>query len=289
MSDDSEHLIPAQRREKLMHRLRQEGGVLSVRQLTEALGVSHMTVRRDIAILEREGLTHTIPGGVRLASNLRHEPAFPAKAESERQQKTAIAAAAEKLVHDDMVIYLDAGTTTGALVPLILGRRDLTVVTNDFAIVDALMAGTDAIDVIHVGGHVELKNHSTVGHFAATMLRQLNCDLAFVSTSSWDLTRGITTPSESKVGVKTAAIESSSSVVLLATSSKFGRFGTYKIVPLQRFDRIITDDGLSVAAAQGIRDAGVIVDLVHVPEGADGVGLPVGDADRTVDGVASSR
>ncbi|MDR2896044.1 MAG: DeoR/GlpR family DNA-binding transcription regulator [Propionibacteriaceae bacterium] len=266
MAEDCKHLIPAQRREQLVHKLRQEGGVLSVRQLMDLLGVSHMTVRRDIATLEREGLAHSIPGGVRLGSNLRHEPAFPAKMESERSQKTAIAAAAAKLVHDDMVIYLDAGTTTGALVPLLLDRRCLTVITNDFAIVDALMMSACAIDVIHVGGHVELKNHSTVGHFAADMLRQLSCDLAFISTSSWDLSRGITTPSESKVAVKLAAIESSSSATLLATSSKFGQFGTYKISPLQRFDRVITDDGLSPAAAQGIRDVGVVIDCVPVAE-----------------------
>jgi len=262
MPGDNERLIPAQRREELLRHLRRSGGVLSVRQLMDVLHVSHMTVRRDIETLEREGLTYSIPGGVRLANSVR-EPAFPVKAESEQPLKAAIAEAAKTLLHDDMVVYLDAGTTTGALVPHITEHRGITVITNDFVIVDTLMETADDIDVIHVGGRVEIKNRSTVGQLAAQTLRHLNADLAFISTSAWDLTRGITTPSASKVGVKTAAIEASSSAVLLVTSSKFGRFGTYRIVGLQRFDRIITDTGLPAAAAQGIRDAGILIDLVQ--------------------------
>ncbi|KPC89632.1 cytochrome C, partial [Streptomyces sp. NRRL F-6602] len=66
MTEDAPPLIPDQRREKLLKHLRRDG-VLSVQQITQLFGVSHMTVRRDIAELERQGLVFTVPGGVRIA------------------------------------------------------------------------------------------------------------------------------------------------------------------------------------------------------------------------------
>jgi DeoR/GlpR family transcriptional regulator of sugar metabolism len=161
-----------------------------------------------------------------------------------------------------MTVYLDAGTTTGALAPAIRARRGITVITNDCVIVDDLTGSTN-VDVIHVGGRLDHTNRSTVGRLAAQTLRQLNTDLAFISTSSWDLSRGVTTPAEAKVEVKLAALDGASESVLLATSTKFGTFGMYDVAPLRRFDRIITDDRLQAAAAAGIRDLGVELDLAH--------------------------
>ncbi len=253
------NLIPDQRREKLM-RLLHRNRVLSVAQLTELLGVSHMTVRRDIAVLEREGRAYSVPGGVRVASALHTEPAFQTKTISDVAEKAAIARVAERMLHDDMVIYLDAGTTTGALIPAIRARSGLTVITNDFEIVEELLDATN-VETVHTGGRVENRNRSSVGRLAAETLRKLNTDVAFISSSSWDLEHGMTTPSEAKVEVKLAALESTAESVLMATSTKYGLFGTYDIVPLRRFDRIITDSGLPSAAAAGIRDLGVELDL----------------------------
>ena len=268
MTDDVT-LIPDQRREKLMRALHRDQ-VLSVGQVVELLGVSHMTVRRDIAVLEREGRAISVAGGVRVASGMRTEPAFDDKSLRDRPQKRAIARVAEDLLQDDIVVYLDAGTTTGALVESISQRAGMTVVTNDFAIVNQLLDATQ-IEVIHAGGRLEHANRSTVGRLAAETLSRINFDIAFLSASSWDFGRGLTTPSEAKVAVKQAALTSTSESVLMATSSKYGRFGMYDIAPLGRFDRIITDSGLPDAAAAAIRDLGVTLDLSPLlPEDAAG-------------------
>lgn len=264
MTDTDAPLIPDQRREEVMRLLHRES-VMSVHQLTELLGVSHMTIRRDISALEREGRAFSVPGGVRLASGVRHEPSFVAKAEQEVDEKAAIARAAASLLADDMVVYLDAGTTTGALVDAVRGLTSVTVVTNDFAIVD-LLTTSPHVETIHVGGRLEHANRSTVGRLAAETLRRVNIDLAFISTSSWDIGRGVTTPTESKVDVKLAALESSSESVLLATSSKFGTFGMYDVAPLRRFDRIVTDWLLPEASADGVRDLGVPLELAAAVE-----------------------
>jgi len=252
-------LIPDQRREAILRRLHDDP-VLSVHQLTQMLGVSHMTVRRDIAHLERQGLAVSVAGGVRLANGLRHEPVFAEKAVADAPEKEAMATAAAALLRDDIIVYLDAGTTTAALLPAITRRTGVTVITNDFAIVDALTPA-DHVEVLHTGGRLDHGNRSSVGLIAAETIRRLNCDLAVISANTWDLAHGLTSPSSAKVEVKRAAIESASTAVLMATSSKFGLFGMYDVAPLRRFDRIITDSGLGEAAADGIRDLGVTLDI----------------------------
>jgi DeoR/GlpR family transcriptional regulator of sugar metabolism len=262
-------MIPAQRREILMRHLRQEK-VLSVKELTQLLSVSTMTVYRDIAALEREGLALSTTGGVRLPSDIYDEPPFTVKAEQNQREKAAIARAASELLHDNMVIYMDAGTTTGALAPYVRAHSGLTVITNDFSIVEEL-SPVPSIQLIHVGGNVEVDNRSTSGPLAAATASRLNTDIAFISTSSWDITHGVTTPSQPKVGLKSAAIERTSLAVLMASSSKFGSFGVYTIRPLTAFDRVITDAGLSSNAASGLRDLGIPLQIVPLPpEGDEG-------------------
>jgi DeoR/GlpR family transcriptional regulator of sugar metabolism len=271
-SSDRLPLIPDQRREVLLKHLRREG-VLSVQQITQIFGVSHMTVRRDISELERQGLAFSVTGGVRLASGVRTEPGFGAKARVEQPGKQAMAREAARLVRDGMTVYLDAGTTLLAMVPSLVEHGELTVATNDFAAVEQLSSARH-MDVIHVGGLVEPDNRSSVGRLAAATLRHLAFDLAFISTSSWDLIRGVTTPSEPKVDVKQAAMGAASSSVLVAGSSKYGTFGRYKVAPLGAFDVIVTDSALTEAAADGIRAGGADLRLAAADGGPAPEALP---------------
>ncbi|MDE1179825.1 DeoR/GlpR family DNA-binding transcription regulator [Paraburkholderia sp.] len=247
-------MIPDQRRESMLRQLRRHK-VLSVHQLMEIFNCSHMTVRRDIAALEQGGLVYSVPGGVRIASELNTEPSHQSKATIEQPQKHGIARRASQLLRPGMTAYLDAGTTTLSMVPHIVALSGMTVVTNDFAIVQAL--AESPVNVIHTGGLLDHANLSSVGGLAAATLRHVSIDVAFMSASSWDLRRGVTTPSAPKVEVKCAAMDAASQTVLVATSSKYGTFGLYKVAGLEQFDLVVTDEGLASAAAAGIREAGV--------------------------------
>lgn len=248
-------MIPDQRRDELLRLLR-EAKVLSVRELTDTLGVSHMTVRRDIEVLERAGRVHSVPGGVRLASHLGLEPARLEKETVDVPHKSAMARAAAGMVTDDMTVYLDAGTTLLAMVPHLLTRQRLTVVTNDFSTL-AEFVGAEHIDVIHTGGLLDHRNRSSVGRLAATTMRQLNVDIAFLSSSSWDAARGITTPHEAKVDVKRAALAVAEHSVLVAGSIKYGLFATHRVAEIGELGTILTDDALPETAAAAIRERGV--------------------------------
>ncbi|GAB2623267.1 DeoR/GlpR family DNA-binding transcription regulator [Pseudactinotalea suaedae] len=247
-------MIPDQRRDELLRMLR-ETNVLSVRELTESLGVSHMTVRRDIEVLERAGRVHSVPGGVRLASHLGLEPARLEKETVDVAHKSTMARVAAEMVAEDMTVYLDAGTTLLAMVPHLLQRKRLTVVTNDFGTLLELV-DAEQIDVIHTGGLLDHRNRSSVGRLAAGTMRQLNVDIAFLSSSSWDAARGVTTPHEAKVDVKRAALDVAERSVLVAGSIKYGLFATHRVAEVSELDVILTDDALPPSAASAIRERG---------------------------------
>lgn len=250
-------LIPDQRRELILKHLRREQ-VLSFNQLSALLDVSHMTIRRDVAVLEEEGRAVSVPGGAKIASRLLVEPSHAEKVLVDSSEKTAMAAIAAAMVEDSMTIYLDAGTTMLAMVPLLAHVRDLTVVTNDVAIIRELIPHPTT-EIINIGGRVDKGNQSTVGRLAAAMLRELVVDIAFISTSSWDLKRGLTTPAESKVEVKQAAVAIASETVLVAASSKYGTFGKYKALGLAEFDVIVSDSALNQNIVAGLGALGITV------------------------------
>lgn len=252
---DAAPLIPEQRRESIVEHLQRER-VLSYRQLTELLGVSHMTVRRDVAVLEQEGRVASTPGGAKLAPRLLAEPSRAEKQAADVAEKDAIAQLAATLVRDTMTIYLDAGTTVQAMRPYLEDVRELTVVTNDLATVQAFL-DHPSVDLISIGGRVERSNLSTMGRLARLALEELSIDLAFISSSSWDLQHGVTTPVEAKIDAKRAALAAAERAVLVADSSKYGRFGKYRALRLDELDTVITDAALPHGAAADLRAAGV--------------------------------
>jgi DeoR/GlpR family transcriptional regulator of sugar metabolism len=251
-------LIPEQRRESILRHL-QTNHVLSYRQLTELLGVSQMTIRRDVAVLEEAGRVTATPGGAKLVSRLIEEPSRAIKQAAGVTEKAAIARVATDMVSDSMTIYLDAGTTIQAMRPYLQEVNNLTVVTNDLATVQAFLDHPTA-DLICIGGRVDKANLSTMGRLTRLALSELSLDLAFISSSSWDLGHGVTTPVEAKLEAKRAAIAAAESSVLVADSSKYGRFGRYRALRLDELTTVITDDSLPAPAAAAMRAADV--DLV---------------------------
>ncbi|MDQ1082455.1 DeoR/GlpR family DNA-binding transcription regulator [Microbacterium sp. SORGH_AS_0344] len=254
---DASPMIPDQRRASIVQSLHRER-VLSFRQLSDLLGVSQMTVRRDVAVLEEQGLVQATTGGAKLAPRLVWEPSRAEKASSEIAEKTAIARAASTLVRDTMTVYLDAGTTAHAMRPFLEHVTDLTVVTNDLATVQAFIDHPRA-DLICVGGRVDRTNLSTIGRLTRLSLAELSLDLAFISSSSWDLGHGVTTPVEAKIEAKRAAVEVAERSILIADSSKYGRFAKYRALRLDELATIITDATLPDSDAEALSSAGVEV------------------------------
>ncbi|MDY7527310.1 MULTISPECIES: DeoR/GlpR family DNA-binding transcription regulator [unclassified Cryobacterium] len=257
-------LIPEQRQQEILRVLRAQG-VLGIRNLTDLLNVSHMTVRRDIAALEESGLVTSVQGGVRLADWTSREPPRErvSRAQLELPRKQAVAELGAGFVEDGMVIFLDAGTTCQSIVPFLRERKNVTVVTNDFYVVTSLFDYPN-IETIHTGGLVDASSGSSCGRLAAQTLSSINLDLFFLSTGTWSLPRGVTTPSLDKVEIKLAALKAASACFLLADSTKFCTVSKFLVAPLERLDAIVTDEELPVDAQDQIRGLGVNLHLASV-------------------------
>lgn len=249
-------MIPAERQRAILALLSNQQ-VISINELTQQLDVSHMTIRRDIAKLEADGRVMSVSGGVQLTESIHIELPHDDKIAKQREEKVRIGQCAAEFIRPHTTIYLDAGTTTLEIAHQLTQRHDLTVITNDFAIAAYLMANSDCA-LYHTGGKIDRFNQSCVGDKAASLLRELNIDLAFVSTSSWNL-RGISTPSEDKVLVKRAIIAAAQSNYLVSDSSKYGRVAPFHAVDVSCFDKVITDPQFPQSCIQDFAERGVEV------------------------------
>ncbi|HHS3088443.1 TPA: DeoR family transcriptional regulator [Salmonella enterica subsp. enterica serovar Infantis] len=253
-------MIPTERRQIILDMVA-EKGIVSIAELTERMHVSHMTIRRDLQKLEQQGAVIQVSGGVQSSTRVAHEPSHQIKTELATPQKAAIGKLATpqkaaigklaaSLVQPESCIYLDAGTTTLAIARQLVTMNKLTVVTNDFVIADYLMDNSDCT-IIHTGGAVCRENRSCVGEAAATLLRGLMIDQAFISASSWSV-RGISTPAEDKVTVKRAVASASRQKILVCDATKYGQVATWLALPLAEFNQIVTDDGLPESAIRAL-------------------------------------
>lgn len=252
-------MIPEQRHQELLRLLR-ASGVLSIRTISALMNISHMTVRRDIAALEEGGHVVSVKGGVRLADWTSAEPPRErsSRAVLEIPRKRGIAELAATFVRDDMVLFLDAGTTCEAVVPHLTRRQGLTVVTNDFHTAATLL-GHPEIATIHTGGEVDVSSGSSTGRLAARTVSELSIDLFFMSTGTWDLEHGVTTPETAKVELKQAVMDAATSTYLVADSTKFGTYERFRVSPVDRLDAVVTDDGLPAAAVAALDELGIAV------------------------------
>ncbi len=244
-------MIPAQRQKKILESLTHKK-IMSFAEIGQLFDVSHMTIRRDITHLEKQGKLVSVAGGVQLVSHLVIEPSHDAKLELFYEKKELVAKIAAKNINTNThSIYLDAGTTCLKIAQEIAYMASLLFITNDLKIADYLLQNSPN-PVILIGGEVHNENYSSLGNLAAEMIKKLNIDLAFVSTSSWNQ-HGISTPDARKVDVKKAIMQSSLYNILVSDSSKYGRRASYHIVKLDAFDKVITDDDFSATAIKELK------------------------------------
>ncbi len=225
--------IAAQRRQRLLALLRRHGA-LGTRELAECLGVSEATVRRDLALLARQGLLRREHGGALLPEA---EPPYADKLQRNQRVKEAIARRAAVLVPEGATVILDSGTTTLALAHILAGKP-IRVVALDLPVAQALAQGET--EVLVAGGRVRNGFYSLVGSWAEEALEQVRSDFFFLGADAFDL-EGITNHTFEEAAVKRKAMEVSRRTVLLADASKWGRRAAAYVAPLTALERVITD------------------------------------------------
>lgn len=250
------------RRDELLRRL-QADGYLAVAEVSAQLGVSEMTLRRDLRQLEGEGLARRVPGGAAAPAG-RLLP-FAERDRSGSEAKRRLALAALPFIEASSIVALDAGTTVAPLARLV--PAGTTVVSHSHpVIVDA--AGRDDVDVIAIGGDFDRAAQSFSGPLATDALGRLSVDVAVLSAVAVDA-RGALCAAPRDAEVKPALVAAAHRRILLVESGKLRARAHLRFASLSDLDLLVTDAGASESEIAPIREAGVSV--VVVPEVVDAV------------------
>ncbi|MEX5234346.1 DeoR/GlpR family DNA-binding transcription regulator [Kocuria arenosa] len=240
-------MLPDRRRREILDRVRAAGAV-RVADLVAELGVSDMTVRRDLDRLARDGELQKVHGGAKLpVGSSSAEPGFTHKSRFQLPEKAAIAAAAEAMVEPGMSVSLSSGTTTFALARALRRVSDITVVTNSPRIADVLQGAPAAGQTVVLIGGVRTPSDALVGPLATAALRTLNVDVCFLGVHGLSERDGLTTPNMMEAEINRLFLERCDRSVVLADSTKWGLSGLYRIAGLDEVDSVVTDDGLGAA------------------------------------------
>lgn len=243
-------MLARQRHSYIVERVRADGGV-RVADLVRELGVSDMTVRRDLELLHEQGLVAKVHGGATSTTpSALFEPGFRAKSELQRDAKAAIAAAAAAMVQPGQAIALSAGTTTFAVARLLVDVPQLTVVTNSVPVADVLYHAGRADQTVILAGGVRTPSDALVGPFAVAALRTVNVDLVLMGVHGMDPHAGFTTPNLLEAETDRAMVEAGRRLIVVADHTKWGVIGVSSIARLSQADAVITDLGLDAEARE---------------------------------------
>jgi DeoR family transcriptional regulator of aga operon len=249
-----------ERRNHLLNLIQRDGRVL-VSEMSDALGISRITIRKDLDFLESKGLVlRTHGGALSPQGSTLLDPSLQEKEQKQFKEKQRIAKAAASLVEEGQCVLLDSGTTTTAIARELRRFSHLTVITNAVNIATEL-AGTD-FEVVLTGGTLRKNSFSLVGPLAEEVLSEMHADILFLGVDGFDTKAGPMTPNFLESRVNRAMVKASTRTVAVCDSTKFIRRSLALIVPPKAIHTVITDDQIGAEDVETLRSAGVEVILV---------------------------
>lgn len=231
-----------------------EQGELQVEALARHFATSEVTIRKDLAALENNGLLLRRYGG---AVPVPQEMVQPGQ-EPASPQKQAIGRTAASCIGEHARIIIDCGSTTAALIPELAGKAGLVVMTNSLEVANALRELENEPALLMTGGTWDPHSESFQGQVAEQVLRSYDFDQLFIGADGIDLQRGTTTFNE-LLGLSRVMAEVAREVIVMVESSKIGRRIPNLELPWSSINTLITDAQLDVAARQQIEAHGVRV------------------------------
>jgi len=248
-------LYAFERRRWLVDQARQAGRI-DVAEVARTLTVAKETVRRDLSVLESEGLLRRVHGGAIPVERLGFEGTLSLREGTHQGEKARIAEYALGLLGTAESIYLDEGSTTAAFAERLHPVRPMTIVTNALPIA-LLLAPRENVTVILIGGRVRPKTLGSIDHWALRMIDDFVFDLCLVGCNGVTPQRGLTCPDAAVAAVKAHAVAASRRTLLISDGSKFGSDSSYRFAEVRQMNTIITGRSASDATVQRIRALGV--------------------------------
>ena len=248
-------MLTRQRKQRILDRLRQDGQILAT-ALSEEMGQSEDTIRRDLRALAAEGLLQRVHGGA-----LPTSPAlgnYAARQNLEPGGKQAIGKAAAALIRPGQVVFVDGGTTCHQLVLQLPADLKATVVTHSPSIAVALVQHP-SVEVVLIGG--QLFKHSVVAMGAAAMqaITRIQADVYFMGVTGVSVSRGCCTGDLEEAHIKRALMAQSAETWVLASAEKLHAAAPYVIASCAEVTGLIVEAGTSKKDVASLARGGLTV------------------------------
>lgn len=253
-------MLNEERRRLILEMVKNDGRVL-VGSLARHFHTSQVTIRKDLDLLQAQGLILRSHGGaLPMQTGVLEDPTLREKEKLHRKEKLQIAAAAVHMVKEGQVVILDSGTTTTAIARALREFENVTVITNAVNIA-AELSGSP-VEVILTGGSLRKNSFSLVGPIAEETLHRLNADILFLGVDGIDVHYGLSTPNLLEAKVNRAMMDVARLTVAVCDSSKFGRRSLSSIAQISEIDHLICDRSVSKHDLAAMKKAGVEITLV---------------------------
>lgn len=233
-------MLAQQRRQVILERVRSRGGA-RVADLVRELGVSDMTIRRDLEVLAERGLLHKVHGGATAAEPGSAPPSPPVRRQAE---KAAIARRAALLVRPGMAVGLTAGTTTWTLARHLVDVPELTVITNSLQVADVFHRSPRPDRTVVLTGGVRTPAGALVGPVAVAAIRRLHVDTLFLGVHGMSVRAGFTTPNLLEAETDREFIASAHRLVVTADHTKWDMVAISTVAELSDAHVLVSDAGL---------------------------------------------
>jgi DeoR family fructose operon transcriptional repressor len=263
---EEDHMYATERQQQIEQLIATDGRV-AVLDLADRFSVTTETVRRDLATLERAGIVRRVHGGAVHRGRASTAEASVAERSSQRSTaKQTIARAAVDLLGMELdgAVYLDAGTTTGAIAQVLAHgphpTGDLEVVTHSMSVAH-ILAGASGIGLTAIGGRVRGLTAAAVGAQTVESISRLRPDIAFLGTNGVAAGFGLSTPDPDEAAVKRAIVASARRVVVVADAEKFDAELLVAFAPLSAVDVLLTDAAPEGPLAEALHAADVEVQI----------------------------
>ncbi len=253
-------LLPVERQRKILALLQAQKKV-RVADLSDSLQVSSLTIRRDLASMEEDGLLERSHGGAVLPERKITELYYEEKQDSFANEKRDIGIKAATFVKDGETVFINSGSTTKEVIRALNGRNVRIITTN---LVAMSVVSSELTEVVIIGGMVRKKSMSTVGQMSLSQLANYHADKAILGFDAFSAIAGFTAPLEIEADQSKVMIEQTvGDVIMVADHSKLGLVSTFKVANLRAISHFITDKASEEhLEPASFEEAGVVFELV---------------------------
>ena len=258
-----EPMLPAYRRQKILQSIAREL-TIRVSSLSESLGVSEMTVRRDLDFLAERGLIERTHGGAVFSK--RPAPGqfkYHSSVQTNPEERVRIARTAATLIEPHDMIYLGEGATTAEMVRFIDPGVPCTLITNNLGVVPQFKDMT--AELIVLGGCYTPETHALAGPLTVEHIQQFNVTKSFLGVDGLNLKSGLTTPNlEIAVIERNMIRRTRGQVIAMADFSKFGLVAEVVVASLNQIDILITDRKVPTRFQKDLKAMGLKVIVANI-------------------------